>query len=119
MCASIKFSQNPKGLERGPWWGNLATSREYREHAALVGLAPDPRTDHECGDSRDLAIPFLDACMAQRLPEKGSLNEGWVTQLPQFVDIMMSQSCRDWLPVLRSSRQHDIDRTLQVASMAW
>ena len=35
-----KFSQNPKGLERGPWWGNLATFREYREHGALVGLAP-------------------------------------------------------------------------------
>jgi pimeloyl-ACP methyl ester carboxylesterase len=67
-----KFAQNPKGLERGPWWGNLATFREYREHGALVGLAPDPRTDHECGDSRYLAIPFLEACMAQRLPEKGS-----------------------------------------------
>ncbi|MFI5457934.1 MAG: hypothetical protein ACHRXM_21045 [Isosphaerales bacterium] len=67
-----KFGRNPKGLERGPWWGNLATFREYREHGALVGLAPDPRTDHECGDSRYLAIPFLDACLAQRLPEKGS-----------------------------------------------
>jgi hypothetical protein len=52
--------------------GDLATFREYREDGALVGLAPDSRTDHECGDSRYLAIPFLDACMAQRLPEKGS-----------------------------------------------
>jgi hypothetical protein len=70
-----KFPQNPRGLERGPWWGNLATFREYREQGALVGLAPDPRTDHECGDSRYLAIPYLDACMAQRLPEKGSLDQ--------------------------------------------
>ncbi|HWE39991.1 MAG TPA: hypothetical protein VG406_25800 [Isosphaeraceae bacterium] len=69
---ATKFPRNPEGLERGPWWGNLATFRESREHGALVGLAPDPRTDHECGDSRYLAIPFLDACLTQRLPEKGS-----------------------------------------------
>jgi len=75
MKEAKKFSQNPKGLERGPWWGNVATFREYREHGALIGLAPDPRTDHECGDSRYLAIPYLDACMAQRLPEKGSLDQ--------------------------------------------
>jgi pimeloyl-ACP methyl ester carboxylesterase len=65
------FKQNPKGLEKGPWWGNLATFHEYREHAALIGFAPDPRTGHECGDSRYLAIPYLDACLALRLPEKG------------------------------------------------
>jgi pimeloyl-ACP methyl ester carboxylesterase len=70
-----QFPQNPRGLERGPWWGNLATFREYREHGALVGLAPDPRTDHECGDSRYLAIPFLDACLAERLPERGSSDQ--------------------------------------------
>ena len=43
----------------------------------------------------------------------------WVARLPQFVDIVMSQSGRDWLPVLGSRRQHDIDRTLQVAQVAW
>ncbi|MEO6787996.1 MAG: fibronectin type III domain-containing protein, partial [Chthoniobacteraceae bacterium] len=32
--------------------------------------APDPRTGHECGDSRYLAIPFFDACLAMRLPAK-------------------------------------------------
>ena len=69
------FKQNPKGLEKGPWWGNLATFREYREQGALIGFAPDPRTDHECGDSRYLAIPYLDACMAMRLPEKGSKDQ--------------------------------------------
>ena len=66
------YKQNPKGMEKGPWWGNLATFREYREQSALIGFAPDPRTGHECGDSRYLAIPYLDACMASRLPDKGS-----------------------------------------------
>ena len=32
-------------------------------------IAPDPKTGHECGNSRLLAIPFLDACFRLRLPE--------------------------------------------------
>ncbi len=46
--------------------------RAYRVRGAPIGLAPDPRTAHECGDSRYLAIPFFDACLAMRLPERGS-----------------------------------------------
>jgi pimeloyl-ACP methyl ester carboxylesterase len=69
------FKQNPKGLEKGPWWGNLATFHEYREQGALIGLAADPRTGHECGDSRYLAIPYLDACMALRLPAPESQDQ--------------------------------------------
>ena len=69
------FKPNPKGKEKGPWYGNLATFHEYRAEGALVGFAPDPRTDHECGDSRYLAIPYLDACLALRLPDKGSTTQ--------------------------------------------
>lgn len=47
----------------------------WREHDAPAGFAVDPRTAHECGDSRYLAIPFLDACLALRLPEKGSASQ--------------------------------------------
>src|SRR6266568_2168560 len=57
---------------KGPWLGNIATFQEYRARGGLIGFAPDPRTGHECGDSRYLAIPFLDACLASRLPDKGS-----------------------------------------------
>jgi len=57
---------------KGPWLGNIATFKEYRAHGGLIGLAPDPRTGHECGDSRYLAIPFLDACLAARLPDSES-----------------------------------------------
>ena len=63
------------GKEGGPWYGTLATVREYRAHGALIGFAPDPRTGHECGDSRYLAIPFLDACIAARLPDKGAKDQ--------------------------------------------
>jgi hypothetical protein len=60
-----------KEQKRGPWIGPLATFQEYRLEGAPIGFAPDPRTGHECGDSRYLAIPFLDACLAIRLPDKG------------------------------------------------
>src|SRR5260370_15901658 len=55
-----------------PWAGPLATFQEYRAKRAPIGFAPDPRTGHECGDSRYLAIPFFDACLAMRLPPQGS-----------------------------------------------
>src|SRR5947208_7222556 len=60
---------------KGPWLGNIATFKEYRAHGGLIGFAPDPLTGHECGDSRYLAILFLDACLAARLPDKGAKDQ--------------------------------------------
>ncbi|HEX8202115.1 MAG TPA: hypothetical protein VF590_16690, partial [Isosphaeraceae bacterium] len=56
----------------GAWDGSLAMVRAFRARGAPIGLAPDPRTGHECGESRDLAIPFFDACLAARLPRAGA-----------------------------------------------
>lgn len=53
---------------RSAWTGALAMFRAYRAQGAPIGFAPDPRTGHECGDSRYLAIPFFDACLEMRLP---------------------------------------------------
>jgi hypothetical protein len=44
--------------------------RDWRARGALIGFAPEPRSNHECGASRYLAIPFFDACLAARLPDK-------------------------------------------------
>jgi poly(3-hydroxybutyrate) depolymerase len=52
-----------------------AMFRAWREKHAPAAFAVDPRTAHECGDSRYLAIPFLDACLAMRLPAKGSATQ--------------------------------------------
>jgi hypothetical protein len=60
---------------RGPWTGSIAIFQEYRAKGAPIGFAPDPRTGHETGDSRYLAIPFFDACLAMRLPDKGSKSQ--------------------------------------------
>ncbi|MCF7784841.1 MAG: hypothetical protein K9N47_01900 [Prosthecobacter sp.] len=54
------------------WTGTLTMFKAYRAKGAPIGFAPDPRTAHETGDSRYLAIPFFDACLALRLPDKGS-----------------------------------------------
>lgn len=54
----------------GAWTGAMAMFQAYRAKGAPIGFAPDPRTAHECGDSRYLAIPFFDACLAMRLPDK-------------------------------------------------
>ena len=69
---------NPGAKEKGnarfdgAWNGALAMFRAYRAKGAPIGFAPDPRTGHECGDSRYLAIPFFDACLAARLPDGDS-----------------------------------------------
>jgi hypothetical protein len=54
------------------WEGSMAMFQAYRKRGAPIGFAPDPRTGHECGDSRYLAIPFFDACLAMRLPDPES-----------------------------------------------
>ncbi|MFN0197885.1 MAG: FG-GAP-like repeat-containing protein [Planctomycetaceae bacterium] len=74
----IPMMLNPGVKERddermkSAWTGATAMFAAYRAKSAPVGLAPDPRTSHECGDSRYLAIPFFDVCLAMRLPDKGS-----------------------------------------------
>ncbi len=51
------------------------TFQNYRAQGAPVGFASDPRTGHECGDSRYFAIPYLDACLAMRLPDQWSKDQ--------------------------------------------
>jgi hypothetical protein len=53
----------------------MRTFRAYREKNALVAFGHDPRTEHECGDSRYFAIPFIDNCLALRLPDKWSKDQ--------------------------------------------
>ncbi len=74
MCNPGAKEKGDKRFD-GAWTGTLAMFRAYRAKGAPAGFAPDPRTSHECGDSRYLAIPFFDACLSQRLPEKGATGQ--------------------------------------------
>lgn len=52
------------------WPANEAFFGELRSRGALIAIAIDPRTSHECGNQRYLAIPWFDACLTARLPKK-------------------------------------------------
>ncbi len=52
------------------WPANVAFFTAMRAKGALIGVAVDPLTAHECGNQRYLAIPWLDACLSARLPKR-------------------------------------------------
>ncbi|MBS0208290.1 MAG: hypothetical protein JSS27_04985 [Planctomycetes bacterium] len=72
MMCNPGAKENGDKRFNGAWTGTMSMFKAYRAKGAPIGFAPDPRTSHECGDSRYLAIPFFDACLAQRLPTPGS-----------------------------------------------
>lgn len=53
----------------GVWPGVESFFKEMRGNGALVCVSTDPLTSHECGNQRYFAIPWLDACLAARLPQ--------------------------------------------------
>lgn len=59
-----------EGRFAGVWPANEAFFTAMRTKGALIGLAVDPFTAHECGNQRYLAIPWLDACLTARLPDQ-------------------------------------------------
>jgi len=59
-----------EGRFAGVWPSNEVFFAEMRGMGSLIGVAVDPLTAHECGNQRYLAIPWFDACLAARLPEK-------------------------------------------------
>lgn len=71
----VPIMANPGLKERGDkrfngaWTGAVAMLKAFGAKGAPIGFAPDPRTGHECGDSRYLAIRWFDACLAMRLPD--------------------------------------------------
>ncbi len=70
------------------WDGLKAMQAAYQKQGAFFEFAADPRTAHECGDSRYLAIPFFDFWLAHRLPTPQSK-----TQTLRPVD---EQALADW-----------------------
>lgn len=51
------------------WPANLEFFNNFRSRGALIATSVDPLTSHECGNQRYLAIPWLDECLKQRLPD--------------------------------------------------
>ena len=93
------------------WDGLLSMFQAYRAHDAPFIFAPDPKTGHECGDSRYLAIPFFDESLKLRLPdnprshalkqiqlERGLLANLDGTGLATSSDFTGQKSSAVWLP---------------------
>jgi poly(3-hydroxybutyrate) depolymerase len=52
----------------GVWPANEVFFTAVRGKGGPVGVAVDPLSSHDCGNQRYLAIPWLDACLSERLP---------------------------------------------------
>lgn len=113
----IPMMANPGLKEKGherfrrAWDGSLAMFKSYRAKGAPIGFAPDPKTGHETGDSRYLAIPFFNACLQMRLPEKVGeplkavdVSQGWLAPLNSeetpvpFAEYKGDKATAVWLP---------------------
>ncbi len=72
----IPMVLNPGVKEEGDkqfgriWTSSRELFEKRRRAEGYVTWAPDPVTSHNCGNSRLFAIPYIDACLAARLPEK-------------------------------------------------
>lgn len=77
-----------EGRFAGVWPANETFFKALRSKGGLIGVAVDPLTSHECGNQRYLAIRWLDACLAARLPDqpgapprKMNLDKAWLAPL--------------------------------------
>jgi hypothetical protein len=52
------------------WPKNEGFFHTLRGKGAIIGVAIDPLSSHDCGNQRYLAIPWFDACLTSRLPSK-------------------------------------------------
>ena len=97
-----------EGNFAGVWPGNLAFFTELRANGALIGVAVDPLTSHECGNQRYLAIPWLDACLTARLPsEPGAplraMSESTVMLAPLLEELRLRPRSRPRISPARKS----------------
>ena len=75
MMCNPGSKENGDKRFNGAWTGTLAMFKAYRAKGAPIGFAPDAKSSHDTGGSRYMAIPFFDACLAMRLPAKGSKDQ--------------------------------------------
>ena len=92
------------------WDGVRPFFEKFRTKGGLIGVAVDPNSSHDCGNSRYLAIPWFDACLAARLPDKAGdplkpmpINDVWLAPLLGDAALPVAQfhgevSAAVWLP---------------------
>lgn len=98
---------------------SIAVFAKFRPEGALWSVAVDPKSSHDCRDSRLLAIPFFDAVLAQRLPAadakpgaalkpldaaKGWLGDPETFDIAAVADYKGDKSKASWLPDEHTAR---------------
>lgn len=111
MCnPGVKEKDDPRMV--GAWTAGTGLFHLYRTQGAPIGFAADPRSSHECADSRYLAIPFFDACLELRLPDDAAKpqalkaidqKQGWLSNLNgdapvRFAEYKGLENESVWLP---------------------
>ena len=61
--------------DTGPWQTSMDMHLAWRKKVGLSSFACDPKSGHDCGASRYIAIPYFDACLAVRLPDPSSTDQ--------------------------------------------
>jgi hypothetical protein len=86
------IKESVDGRPHAAWLGSVAMFKDYRARGAAIGFAADPLSGHDCGDSRYLAIPYFDACLALRLPPATTPTKTPADEKLQAIDVK-----RGWL----------------------
>jgi poly(3-hydroxybutyrate) depolymerase len=71
-CGTKEGVTQKDGKFSGVWTGMRNFFEAFRGKGALIGVAVDPNSSHDSGNSRYLAIPWFDACLTARLPDKAA-----------------------------------------------
>ena len=115
LAVPIVFNYGIKESEKGSQFyevsvKSLKAFETYRPQGALWALAVDPKSTHDCRESRTLAIAFFDAMLKERLPKTGvallPINEDdsrWLAE-PKTLELRSTKSAKGdakqchWLP---------------------
>ncbi len=104
------------GRFSGVWPANQTFFQALRSRGALLGIAIDPLSSHDCGNQRYLAIPWLNDCLGARLPSRlgealrsVSLDDAWLAdpvgkEARVAVGVTENALAQGWLPNERLAR---------------
>lgn len=107
-----------EGRFAGVWPGVDVFFQAMRAKESLIGVSVDPLSSHDCGNQRYLAMPWFDACLTARLPEKSgdplkpmAADDGWLAPLNPGDDHIAA-------PVPASKFAGDVEKSVWLPSEA-
>lgn len=106
------------GRFAGVWPNNDAFFQGMRNQGALIAVAVDPFTAHECGNSRYLAIPWFDACLSARLPNQPGDPLKPIPQRDAWVAPLQPGEAKVIAPVPATQFSGDLEKSIWLPNRA-